>query len=221
MITSKAHSMKKLITENDVEKIVKEGRNVIVISINTVVTPLALDMIRTNRIAVIEKETSENSFSFDEQNSTQSSRRISIGSDHTGFKMKNILVKYLGERGFQLNDEGTFDEKSCDYPDFAKAVALKVATGSADFGIILDATGIPSSIAANKIKGIRAATCYNAFSAKSAREHNDANVLVLGAKSLGEETIKTIIEVWFSTNFAGGRHQRRLDKITSIENEED
>jgi len=221
MITSKAHSMKKLITENDVEKIVKEGRNVIVISKDTVVTPLAIDMIRTNRMTIIEKELFENRSSLGEQNKFSNKKRISIGSDHTGFKMKNILVKYLSESGFQLNDEGTFDEKSCDYPDFAKAVALKVATGKVDFGIILDATGIPSSIAANKIKGIRAATCYNAFSAKSAREHNDANVLVLGAKSLGEETIKTIIEVWFSTNFAGGRHQRRLDKITSIENEED
>jgi len=211
--------MKKLITENDVRKIVKEGRNVIVISKDDVVTPLAHDMIRINQMTIVEKETADNRLSFGEQNTSQRIKRISIGSDHTGFKMKNILIKYLGERGFQLNDEGTFDEKSCDYPDFAKAVALKIATGKADVGIILDATGIPSSITANKIKGIRAATCYNAFSAKSAREHNDANVLVLGAKSLGEETIKTIIEVWFSTNFAGGRHQRRLDKITSIEND--
>ena len=211
--------MKKLITEDDVRKIVKEGRNVIVIAKDTVVTPLALDMIRSNRMTIVEKEPTTNNFTIDEQIISQ--KRISIGSDHTGFKMKNILIKYLGERGFQLNDEGTFDEKSCDYPDFAKAVALKVATGNADFGIILDATGIPSSITANKIRGIRAATCYNAFSAKSAREHNDANVLVLGAKSLGEETIKTIIEVWFSTHFVGGRHQRRLDKITSIENESD
>jgi len=213
--------MKKLITEDDVRKIVKEGRNVIVIGKDSVVTPLALDMIRTYRMTVVEKEPAGNNLTFSEQNTTSGSRRISIGSDHTGFKMKNILIKYLGERGFQLNDEGTFDEKSCDYPDFAKAIALKVATGNADFGIILDATGIPSSITANKFKGIRAATCYSAFSAKSAREHNDANILVLGAKSLGEETIKTIIEVWFSTNFAGGRHQRRLDKITSIENEKD
>jgi len=211
--------MKKLITENDVRKIVKEGRNVIVIGKGTVVTPLAKDMIRSNRMTVVEKEPAGNNLNLGAQNKSQI--RISIGSDHTGFKMKNILIKYLGERGFQLNDEGTFDEKSCDYPDFAKAVALKVATGKADFGIILDATGIPSSITANKIKGIRAATCYNAFSAKSAREHNDANILVLGAKSLGEETIKTIIEVWFSAKFAGGRHQRRLDKITSIENEND
>jgi len=211
--------MKKLITEEDVRIIVKEGRNVIVIGKDAVVTPLALDMIRTNRMTVVEKEPAGHNPSFDKLNSSQ--KRISIGGDHTGFKMKNILIKYLGERGFQLNDEGTFDEKSCDYPDFAKAVALSVATGNADSGIILDATGIPSSITANKIKGIRAATCYNVFSAKSAREHNDANVLVLGAKSLGEETIKTIIEVWFSTNFAGGRHQRRLDKITSIENEGD
>jgi ribose 5-phosphate isomerase B len=213
--------MKKLITEDDVRKILKKGRNVIIICKDTLVTPLALDMIGSNRMTIVEKEPSANNHSFVDQNTSQINRRISIGSDHTGFKMKNILIKYLGERGFQLNDEGTFDEKSCDYPDFAKAVALKIATGNADAGIILDATGIPSSITANKIKGIRAATCYNSFSAKSAREHNDANVLVLGAKSLGEETIKTIVEVWFSTNFAGGRHQRRLDKITSIENGND
>ena len=213
--------MKKLITENDVKKIVNDGRNVIVIGKDDVVTPLALDMIHINRMTVVEKKPSANSSAMAEQNKFSNKKRISIGSDHTGFKMKNVLIKYLGERGFQLSDEGTFDEKSCDYPDFAKAVALKVATGNVDYGIILDATGIPSSITANKIKGIRAATCYNAFSTKSAREHNDANVLVLGAKSLGEETIKTIMEVWFSTEFAGGRHQRRLDKITSIEKDSD
>ena len=109
------------------------------------------------------------------------------------------------------------DEKSCDYPDFAEAVSEKVQLGKVDCGLIIDATGIPSAITANKLEGIRAATCYNEFSAKSARSHNDANVLVLGAKTLGEETIKSIVDVWLNTSFEGGRHQRRLDKITGIE----
>ncbi|OGU46665.1 MAG: ribose 5-phosphate isomerase B [Ignavibacteria bacterium GWB2_36_8] len=140
-----------------------------------------------------------------------------MGSDHTGFKVKNILSKIITEKGFEVIDVGTFDEKSCDYPDFALAVAEKVQSMSVDFGIIVDATGIPSAITANKLKGIRAATCYNEFSTRSAREHNNANVLVLGAKALGEETIKSILEVWLNTNFGGGRHQKRLDKISDIE----
>ncbi len=212
--------MKILITEKDIKDILNLGQNVIAVTSNTVITPLAQDFIRTNGINIITKDDSR-SINLTDETKNSIITTISIGSDHTGFKLKNILIKYLAEQNFRLIDEGTFDEKSCDYPDFAKAVALKVAADKADFGIILDATGIPSSITANKIKGIRAATCYNAFSAKSSREHNDANVLVLGAKSLGEETIKIIIDVWLSTKFAGGRHQKRLDKIALIENEKD
>ena len=121
------------------------------------------------------------------------------------------------EKGYHVEDAGTYDENSCDYPDYAKKVALQVVSDGSDFGIIIDATGIPSAITANKIKGIRAATCYNTFSAKSSRSHNNANVLVIGSKTLGEESIKEIIDVWLSTEFEGGRHQRRLDKIGEIE----
>ena len=131
----------------------------------------------------------------------------------------NILIKYLLEKGYQITDAGTFDEKQCDYPDFAKLVAKSVSKGDNDYGILIDATGIPSAIVANKIKGIRAATCYNTFSARSSRAHNNANVLVVGAKALGEESIKLIIDEWLSTQFEGGRHQKRLDKISDIENE--
>ena len=99
--------------------------------------------------------------------------------------------------------------------------AKKVKERSVDWGIIIDATGIPSAITANKLKGIRAATCYNEFSARSAREHNNANILVIGAKAIGEETAKSILDAWLTTNFGGGRHQRRLDKITQIENDRD
>ncbi|OGU61030.1 MAG: ribose 5-phosphate isomerase B [Ignavibacteria bacterium RBG_13_36_8] len=142
---------------------------------------------------------------------------MAIGSDHTGFKLKAEISKFLKERKYLVTDVGTFTEESCDYPDIAYTVAKKVAANEVDFGVLIDATGIPSAITANKVKGIRAATCYNEFSAQSAREHNNANVLVVGAKSLDEESIKTIIDVFLKTEFGGGRHQRRLDKITEIE----
>ena len=206
--------MNKLITEEDVAKAIKRGSKVIVAEKGSIITPLALDMINNKKLTIIEKEihdySSSSSVSFP-------FKKIAIGSDHTGFKVKNILIKYLTEKSYQVYDLGTMDEKSCDYPDFAEAVSEKVQQGKADCGFIIDATGIPSAITANKLEGIRAATCYNEFSAKSARNHNDANVLVLGAKTFGEETIKSIVDVWLNTSFEGGRHQRRLDKITGIE----
>ena len=206
--------MNKLITEEDVAKAIKRGSTVIVAEKGAIITPLALDLIRNKKLTVIEKEihnySSSSSVKFP-------FKKIAIGSDHTGFKVKNLLIKYLTEKSYQVYDLGTMDEKSCDYPDFAEAVAEKVQLGKTDCGFIVDATGIPSAITANKLEGIRAATCYNEFSAKSARSHNDANVLVLGAKTLGDETIKSIVNVWLNTPFEGGRHQRRLDKITGIE----
>ena len=210
--------MKKLITEADVLKLYREGVKVISAGENEIITPLALDKIKSLQIILTDKEEAPNIL-VTESSVTRATRlkKVVIGSDHTGFKIKNILSKVLSEKGFEIADVGTFDEKSCDYPDFAFAVASKVREGSADFGIIIDATGIPSAITANKLKGIRAATCYNEFSAKSAREHNNANVLVLGARTLGEETINSILEVWLNTGFGGGRHQKRLDKIREIE----
>ena len=206
--------MTKLITEEDVAKAIKRGSKVIVAEKGSIITPLALDMIRSKKLTIIEKEihdySSSSSVNFH-------FKKIAIGSDHTGFKVKNILIKYLTEKSYHVYDLGTMDEKSCDFPDFAEAVAEKVQQSKVDCGLIIDATGIPSAITANKLEGIRAATCYNEFSAKSARSHNDANVLVLGAKTLGEETIKSIVDVWLNTSFEGGRHQRRLDKITGIE----
>ena len=210
--------MKKLITEADVIKLFNEGNRVISAGENEIITPLALDKIKSLGIALLNKEEAVKILSSDGGiTKTTRFRKVAIGSDHTGFKIKNLLSKILSDKGYEITDVGTFDENSCDYPDFAFAVASKIKEGVADFGIILDATGIPSAITANKLKGIRAATCYSEFSAKSAREHNNANVLVMGARSLGEETIKSILEVWLNTGFGGGRHQKRLDKIREIE----
>ncbi len=209
--------MKKLLTEKDIYNAAKESE-IILVGKDDILTPSAKDKIKELGLNVVDRDEAEK-LGDETYNLTKTTRRnrIVLGSDHTGFRTKNTLTKVLTEKGFHLIDVGTYDEKSCDYPDFAYAAAKKVQEGEADFGIVIDATGIPSAITANKLNGIRAATCYNEFSARSAREHNDANILVLGAKALGEESIRSILEVWLSTKFGGGRHQRRLDKITSIE----
>jgi ribose 5-phosphate isomerase B len=207
--------MKKLITEKDVADAIKRGSIVIVAETGSIITPLALDMIRSKNLTIIEKEI--HNYSNSSSSSKFPFKKIAVGSDHTGFKVKNLLLKLLTDKDYQVYDLGTMDEKSCDFPDFAEAVAERVQQGKADCGLILDATGIPSAITANKVEGIRAATCYNEFSAKSSRSHNDANILVLGAKTLGDETIKSIVDVWLNSSFEGGRHQKRLDKITRIE----
>ncbi len=210
--------MKKLYTENDILKLNKEGISVIYTTGKEVFTPLALDKAKELNITFEKKKDRSNkNASFPNISKASSIKNIALGSDHTGFETKKIISSYLKAKGFDIIDVGTHDDKSCDYPDFAFEVAKKVALHNVDAGIIFDATGIPSAITANKVPGIRAATCYNEFSAKSSREHNNANILVLGAKTLGVETIKSILDVWLTTNFLGDRHQRRLDKITNIE----
>jgi ribose 5-phosphate isomerase B len=212
--------MKRVITESDVIKLYKEGGRTFPLGDNELLTPLAKDKLRELKIKLVNK-TPAVILENDKLDSVKSKRtnKVSIGSDHTGFKIKNIISKLLVEHGFEVIDVGTYDENPCDYPDFAFAAAIKVKHGESDFAVVVDATGIPSSMTANKIPGIRACTCYNEFSARSAREHNNGNVLVVGAKSLGEETIKSLLNVWIKTSFGGERHQRRLDKITSIEKE--
>lgn len=211
--------MKKLFTESEVINLFKSGTRTLTLSKGDLLTPLAKDKAKALGITISKASTSDSVKQVPVPSECkQKNNSVAIGSDHTGFQMKKIVINVLTEKGFCVDDCGTHNEESCDYPDFALAVATKVKQNKVDFGIIIDATGIPSAIAANKLKGIRAATCYNEFSAKSAREHNNANVLVVGAKSLGEETIKSILETWLKTDFAGGRHQKRLDKITAIEN---
>jgi len=211
--------MKILITERDILELQKRGIKVVQITKDTIITPLAADRIRTSKFTIVENNNpeNENTNATDEMNSLPR-KKVVIGSDHTGFRIKNILIKYLSEKGYIVKDIGTFSEQSCDYPDYAKIVAESILQGEHDFGILIDATGIPSAIAANKFKGIRAATCYNTFSARSARAHNNANVLVLGAKALGEESIKLILDEWLITKFESGRHRNRLNKISEIEN---
>ncbi|WP_088554935.1 ribose 5-phosphate isomerase B [Calderihabitans maritimus] len=143
--------------------------------------------------------------------------KIALGSDHGGFELKEKIKKYLEERGISYHDFGTYNQESVDYPDFALQVAEAVRAGQYDRGILVCGTGIGVSIAANKVPGVRAALCHDVFSAKASREHNDANILTLGQRVVGPGLALEIVRVWLESEFTGGRHERRVRKITSIE----
>jgi ribose 5-phosphate isomerase B len=142
---------------------------------------------------------------------------VAIGADHGGFEMKESLKGFLRELGYDIIDCGTKDKNSVDYPDFALAVALLVSQGKAWRGIVIDGAGIGSCITANKVPGIRAALCYDYATAVNSREHNDANMLTLGAGLIGENLAHQIVSTWLATAFLGGRHSRRVEKIMAIE----
>jgi ribose 5-phosphate isomerase B len=144
-------------------------------------------------------------------------RVVAIGADHGGFELKEHLKVYLEAWGYKVLDVGTWNKEAVDYPDFAEAVANKVAGGEAWRGVVIDSAGIGSSIAANKVPGARAALCYDGATARNSREHNDANILTLGARLIPAETAREVLAAWLETPFAGGRHQRRVDKIRAIE----
>ncbi len=142
---------------------------------------------------------------------------IALGADHGGYALKERIAADLREHGFTVRDVGTHSTESVDYPDFAEAVARLVAEGTCRWGIVVDGAGIGSAIAANKVPGIRAATCWDVSSARNSREHNHANVLALGSGLLGEALALQIVQAWLSTGWGEGRHARRVDKITEIE----
>ncbi len=143
--------------------------------------------------------------------------KIAIGCDHAGFQYKEIVKKHLQEKGFEVLDKGTYSEERVDYPVYGEAVANAVASGEADKGIVICGTGIGISIAANKVKGIRAALCTNEYMARMARKHNDANILAFGARVLGIDVVLGIVDEFFSTDFEGGRHEKRVNLIKEIE----
>lgn len=142
---------------------------------------------------------------------------IAIGCDHAGVEMKKAIIAALSEKGFEFKDMGT-DGEPCDYPVMAKKVCDLVVSGECEKGILICGTGIGMSMAANKVKGIRAALCADSFSAKYTRLHNDANVMCMGARTLGVGLASELAEIFLTTSFEGGRHQRRVDLITDIEN---
>ena len=143
--------------------------------------------------------------------------RIAVGCDHRGRNLKQAVIDLLTEAKHDYKDFGTNSDESVDYPDIAKEVGKVVADGQYDFGILICGTGIGMSMAANKVRGIRAALCHNAFGAGRARQHNDANILCLSAEE-SMEPVPEIVDTFLTTSFEGGRHQRRVDKITEMEN---
>ncbi len=144
--------------------------------------------------------------------------RIAIGSDHGGFKLKEVIKEYLIKKGYEVSDLGCYSEESVDYPDYAEKVARAVANGEYDLGVLMCGTGIGISIAANKVKGIRAALCHDGLTARLAKQHNNANIICMGGRTTGIETAKDIIDNFLDNEFEGGRHLRRINKIKDIEN---
>ena len=146
--------------------------------------------------------------------------KIGIGNDHSALEMKKEIIAFLEEKGHEVVDYGTDSAESCDYPVYGEIVARAVSAGEVEQGILICGTGLGISLAANKVKGIRAAVCSEPFTAKMARAHNNCNILAFGARVVGPELAKMIVETWLDTDFEGGRHQRRVDLIMEIENKE-
>ena len=143
--------------------------------------------------------------------------KIAIGSDHGGFQLKGEVIKYLNENNYEVKDFGTYSEESCDYADYSIKVAEAVANKEYEFGILICGTGIGIGIAANKVPGIRAALCSDTFSAHATREHNDANILTMGQRVVGSGLALDIVKTFLTSKFEGGRHIKRIEKITEIE----
>jgi len=140
-------------------------------------------------------------------------KTIAMASDHAGYELKQVIAAYLGSKNYIVNDFGTDSAQPVDYPDFIRPAALSVAAGTSDAGIVLGGSGNGEAIVANKVHGIRCAVCWNAVSGRLAKEHNDANMISLGAKLIGKELALEIVDSWLSAEFQGGRHERRIRKI--------
>lgn len=202
---------KPIITVDDVRAAPTGGQ--LAIPPGAIITDLARELAAAHHITFVEQEPRAQVGVAQGQGPA-----VAIGSDHgDSFLLKEKLKPYLEELGYTVIDCGTYSPESVDYPDIAYAVAKKVANGSAWRGVIIDGAGIGSCMAANKVPGIRAALCYNQAMAHNSREHNNANVLTLGAGMIGLNLARQIVNTWLHTGFAGGRHERRVNKIMEIE----
>lgn len=181
-----------------------------------IVTPLAKDTLASRRITIVAPGALDSSLAANLA-PTADIRRVTIGSDHSGLKLKAAIVQHLRGRAVAVTDIGTTTAEPVDYPDIAGAVALAVARGEADAGIVIDGAGIGSAIAANKVRGVRAAMCPDDTIARYSREHNGANVMTLGASLLGEADALRIVDVWLATPMREPRYIRRLAKIKRLE----
>lgn len=224
-----------LISEKDVRRVWQKNEP-LEIPQNFILTPLAKDAIRDLKVVVSVRNSEAQKLAPQAKPNFQTKSfakvttppsvheisinwgKIAIGSDHGGFAMKEFIKTLLTKNGYEVLDFGTNSStEAVDYPDFAEAVALSVARRESSAGIMIDSVGVASAMVCNKVKGIRAATCNDIFTAKSSREHNNANVLTLGGKLIGEALASEIVKLWLCTDFTSGRHQKRVDKIHSLE----
>jgi ribose 5-phosphate isomerase B len=199
-------SSKTVITEDDVRGL--EPGAVLRIAETAYLTPLAADIVKDKRIELVRRAPRRGS---------NKAKLVAVGADHGGYRMKEELKQFLTELGHRVHDFGTNSEDAVDYPDFAHAVARAVAERTADIGIVIDGAGVGSAMTANKVPGVRAAACYSVAVARNSREHNDANVLTLGSKTISSSEMREIVRAWLSTEIKEERHRKRVAKITSIE----
>ena len=198
--------MRRVITQQDVPQ-----AGEIKVPVGTLVTPLARDLAASRGVTILELPEDQL------PGLAPPDKTIAIGADHGGFRLKEQLKPMLEREGLSVRDVGVHEEKAVDYPDIAHGVAELISAGAATRGIIIDGAGIGSAMVANKVPGIRAALCYDKASAKNSREHNDSNVLTLGARLLTETQAEDVVRVWLETRFAGGRHAARVAKIGDVE----
>jgi len=199
-------SSKSVITEDDVRGM--EPGSVLRIAEGARLTPLAADLVNEKGIEIVRRAS---------RSGSKTSKMVAVGADHGGFKMKEQLKTLLKQLGHTVHDFGTNSEDPVDYPDFAHAVARSVADGGSDVGIVIDGAGVGSAMAANKVPGVRAAACYSVAVARNSREHNDANVLSLGSKTISDKEMREIVTAWLGTELSEDRHRKRVEKIDAIQ----
>jgi ribose 5-phosphate isomerase B len=216
---------KVFITEEAVRRFASTNSKSMEVPRGAIITALAADYASAHGISIVGTGASSTGSTYSPKSSNLAAdhlqateqKAVAFGSDHGGYKFKSTLIEFVRSLGYSVIDVGTSSEQPCDYPDFAYAVARNVVEGTAWRGVMIDGAGIGSSIAANKVPGVRAACCHNEFVARNAREHNDTNVLTLGSSVIGVELAKAILKVWLEATFAGGRHQGRVDKVRDLE----
>ena len=199
-------SAKLIITEDDVRGL--ERGSVLRVAEAARLTPLAADIINERGIEIVRRVPRKGS---------QQTKAVAVRADHGGYPMKEELKTFLAELGHRVHDFGTNSESAVDYPDFAHAVARAVADGTVDVGIVIDGAGVGSAMTANKVPGVRAAACYSVEVARNSREHNGANVLTLGSKTISSAEMRDIVRAWLGTELTEERHRKRVGKIDAVE----
>jgi ribose 5-phosphate isomerase B len=208
-----------VITEQSIRDQCAHGEQKITVPRDAIVTALAAELAAKRGIAIVHGESAVAAVPPAPPSTSGGGVGITvvIGADHGGYALKKALIEFLTSLGAGVVDAGTSSEEPCDYPDFAYAVAQTVVRGQASLGIMIDGAGVGSCMVVNKVPGIRGACCSHEFTARNAREHNNANVLTLGSRVVGLEIAKGVVRTFLATPFAGGRHQTRVNKIIDVE----